>query len=286
MKSFMKQLGFGFGAAVTLLASSCGSEQNSSPDVVDGLTIPYESEPAVVFLYNEGNNIRGGGVCTGTFIRPQVLITAAHCTDFVRSQAGRGFNEEMRDQLTVLGWDPRLDKDNNPSNGISGNFYPLAKSSRIFRHPKVTKRSIKSVSPNDLAIIYFDDYQSSATRQLSSVPPRRNDKATIIGFGADSIQPPATDQSVGKKRKGQVRLTKVAKFLSFRGPSGTTCQRRCGENSNAAPGDSGGPMLANDRVVGITSGGSIFESVYVNINSKASRNFIQSVEAELGERLF
>lgn len=282
MHKFWQQIGLGALTGLGVLLGSCGSEGQSNLDIVDGLQIPYTEEPAVVFLYNEGNNIRGGGVCTGTFIRPQVMITAAHCTDFVQSERGQGFNEETRDELTVLGWDPQLDDDDNPTNGISGNFFPLAKSARIFRHPAVTRRTIKSVTPNDLAIVYFDDYRSSATKNLGVTAPRRNTRTTIIGFGADSIQPSAGDDSVGKKRRGQVRVTRVGDFISFKGPKGTTCQRRCGENSNAAPGDSGGPMVLGNEVVGVTSGGSIFESVYVNLNSRSSRAFISAVENELG----
>ncbi|NRA65963.1 MAG: trypsin-like serine protease [Pseudobacteriovorax sp.] len=266
------------------LLAACGSNtQSDSSDlkVVDGLEIPYTTDPSVVFIYNLAQEGEGGSVCTGTFVQPQLLLTAAHCTEYISNQAGRGLNEELEDEILILDWDETIDTDDDPSNGISGGFKRIATSSRIFRHPSINRRNIATVTSNDLAILYFEDYVSEATTPIASAQPRRGETATIIGFGADSIRPAADDDSVGTKRKGTITIGGVSNFITFRGPSRTTCRTDCGIDVNSGPGDSGGPMLVDGELVGVTSGGSFFSSSYVNINSRASRAFLDSVSATL-----
>lgn len=256
----------------------CGSHDNDSQlNIVNGKAISGDWEPAVVFLYNPTED-QGGGVCTGTFVKPQVLVTAAHCTDYVKNISTDGVSEETEDQTMVIAWDETVDSDGNPDNGISGGFKALAKSSRIFRHRAVNAGNIKSVHTGDLAIVYFEDYESDSFKNIAKFSPRRGATATIVGYGADAIRPSPDDQSVGTKRMGTVRLNSVSEFISFSGPRSTNCSDDCGEGVNAGPGDSGGPMFVDDELVATTSGGSFWLTSYVNLNATSARQFIEGVE--------
>ena len=284
MREFKSEIMAWSSAAVLLaFSSACGSAYESSNlDIVNGRTVESDVEPSVVFLYNPASSQdAGGGVCTGTFVKPQIMITAAHCTDYLKTERIEGITEETQDKLAVVAWDDTVDTDNDPSNGISGGYQVVAKSSRIFRPSSVNARNIRTVHTEDVAIIFFEDYESPETTNIASSSPRRGERATIVGFGADSIKPDRDDDSVGTKRMGTVRLSGIADFISFQGPSYTSCTDRCGEEVNAGPGDSGGPMFVDGELVATTSGGSFWMTSYVNVNSISTRRFIDAVEVVL-----
>ena len=84
---------------------------------------------------------------------------------------------------------------------------------------------------------------------------------------------------------GNVRITSVGGFIGFRGPTRTTCRTTCGQQSNTGPGDSGGPMMYRNELVSITSGGAGTSSSNVNLNSRSSRDFIDTVEQIIGQSI-
>ena len=107
-------------------------------------------------------------------MKSNVLITAAHCTEYLSNTRIAGINEETEDEVFVLGWDETLDPDEDPSNGVSGGYFLVGKSSRIFRPAAINSRSIDTVNTSDLAVIYFDEDVAPATTPIASSAPGRH----------------------------------------------------------------------------------------------------------------
>ena len=117
--------------------TSCGnqSQETSNLDIVNGLVIPYDQEPSVVFLTTHLLT-RGGNVCTGTFVKPNVVLTAAHCTDYIDNQSIAGANEELEDQVIVIDWDETIDTDDDPQRHLR---WFLRRSSKLSYFPSRTR---------------------------------------------------------------------------------------------------------------------------------------------------
>jgi hypothetical protein len=89
---------------------------------------------------------------------------------------------------------------------------------------------------------------------LATVAPRPRVHATIVGFGDD---PRGTN---GVKREGTVRLTRCPRAVRRVGirPGQlfqSLCWRPKRHGNDTCAGDSGGPLLVDGTVAGITSGG-------------------------------
>ena len=112
---------------------------------------------------------------------------------------------------------------------------------------------------------------------ISLTQPSRGDDATIIGFGADSIRPSQDDTSVGTKKN---RPSKIDKSLDSSTSAVLLAQTAQPTVEQITLANSGGPMIVDSEIV-VTLVASL-ALPYVNVNSSGSRNFIDSVENELG----
>lgn len=252
---------------IVLTALSCGKvvDEKSRLLVSNGEIIADSEFPAVGLIYNE----IGKGFCTGTFINPKVMITAAHCI-----ASGKMINTTTGEvDLTVFlvdMYDKELKKTSK-----------LAKSYKVFRHPLWDMEALNhKVNRYDLGVVFFQDI-SMPNRAIGSRRAQQGDRFVIVGYGLDYVPQNRRNidfVSFGYKRLGTNSVGSVANgMIQFYGQQKTTDAD--GTNVSSSMGDSGGPMFIDDSLVGVTSGGRLNAShqavsAYVDLHSSTSKVFL------------
>lgn len=168
-----------------LLISGCKAANFESQMKIVGGT-ETNNYPAVVELGG------GGSLCSGTFISPNVILTAAHCA-----------------------W-----------SGISYNGIEPVKN---IQHPEYVQSTPGTLSPiesgSDLRILIFDQALSQNTLAIAEERAGAGSVTTAIGFGCNSWSFSSGERSgAGTKRTGSIRLQHVSQYaLSTRGSSTHAC---------------------------------------------------------------
>lgn len=246
-------------AGTAALLAACGTAIDedallaSASSQAAQITTDY---PAVVMVAMPG----GMGMCTGTFISPRTVLTAAHCTQQTGSyRVYTSFGAFDTNTVRRLG-------------------------------PGTTD------DPSDLSILIFN--QDIADPSLAHVfalgiAPRAGDLIRIVGYGCSNL---ITKLGAGLKRTGTNRLFQVSDYLELLStPIEKIAATRSGKyilgaenQAGSCFGDSGGPMLQlqNDswKVVGVTHAGgwsgSLIRSLYVNLGRNENQAFIRDVDSE------
>ena len=237
---------------ITSLSTACALRHGSSrPKVTNGKrTSQY---PAVVRIKNSTSS------CTASFIRPNTLLTAAHCVSH-------------RDFPVVI---PDLQ----------------VASSHIVVHPEYieTKLSTAELEQNkDIAFIFFSDDVGDQTLPFKLDPPNVGDPVQLIGYGNNQyLEGTVSTGSIGVKRLGSnqiAEITETAIILigqpNANAPGSTSPD---GTNSSIGSGDSGGPLLTKaGEVIGVAAlivrnSADALKSFYTSLASQ--RSFIASTLA-------
>ncbi len=165
-----------------------------------------------------------GGFCSGTLIAPQVVLTAGHCGEGVGNTAGR-FQ-------------------------VGGTTYAT---SQVVVHPQYNDAAIGTDNANDIAIFRLNRAVTGVVPSpIHRATPQVGQLLTLVGFGAGGTGNAGHDGSFGTKRVGTTPIDQVSsKLIHWRFDNNN--------ESNTAPGDSGGPAFVQMggvyQVAGVTSGG-------------------------------
>jgi secreted trypsin-like serine protease len=181
--------------------------------------------PAVVGLAVTNRDI-GRTVCSGTLITPTAVLTAAHCLAFDPVQ------------VVVIVF---------PTATTRADYVASA----FVSHPRF---SLARVPLADVAVVRLATPVADVQPlPLVSHSPRPRTRGFIVGYGDDGLG------NFGEKRVGTIRLRRCPRGLRVQGNvvhlGKALCWRPTFNSSDTCSGDSGGPLLVDGGVAGVTSGG-------------------------------
>jgi hypothetical protein len=216
-------------AASATLAVCLGGHAVAAPRAVTGGIFkgrPTTAYPAVVWVEIR-NRDQSVGLCSGTLIAPTVVLTAGHCLAFDPTSA----------EVAIY-----------PDTG----HVALVDAVRWEVHPDfdIDRLAVADVA----ALVLSAPVDGVAPIPLLASAPHRHATGTIVGFGDDAAG------GTGVKRAAHVRLSRCPRAVRRIGIGpgqldGSLCWRPRRRTPDTCHGDSGGPLLIDGVLAGVTSGG-------------------------------
>ncbi|MCP2260760.1 Trypsin [Streptoalloteichus tenebrarius] len=222
------------GAAVAVFLSSGVSAMAAQPSdvtpfIVGGSRVSTSTYPWVVHL----TTASGFQFCGGTLVRPNKVVTAAHCTAGDSPSAVR----------VVAGRD-----DKQSTAGV------VAKVTRIWVHPRYDVEA-----GNDVSVLTLDRNLPNATLPLASgsdtalYAPGTN--ATILGWGTTREGGSASRYLLGATVPVTSDSYCASAYPREFAARGEVCAGYERGGTDTCQGDSGGPLAAGGKLIGVTSWG-------------------------------
>jgi len=251
--------------------------------VIDGLEVKEDQFLSVVELkvfvkYSPDSDVFAQvSRCTGTYVRANVILTAAHCLSFT--------TDKMISQAEIRIGDDEV------SNVVDIKQHPGYRNGTYFE--------------NDLALIIVNDKRKApVVEQIDFTQVAPGDFITVVGYGVNDLgflnKRPS---GVGIKRSGANQVSHVGpkkfktdkgkmvdagKDISFDGPgrphrplAKNKTKKSDGLNVSIGSGDSGGPVFRDGQIVGVNSNILTFSPSNYS-NSGSGRNLKRKIKATFG----
>lgn len=236
------------------------------------------------------------GVCTGTFVGPNVLLTASHC----------GVSEDTESLLYIKGDDVDI------GTGKTRRTELIKSGIRAKRIMILSKKLTKGDSSKmadshqDLALMIFSKNVAPAISPLMTGRAGDNDKITMVGFGMTSLVEAEIkkqgNDTRNSKRYGYNKISSLPEGIApiegiyfVAGRSANDGSGKAASDSAASHGDSGGPIFVGKALAGVASTGvqistmdkdvreafGEFDSmnVYADVSNDAAISFFKKGEA-------
>ncbi len=221
--------------AVSLIACADMIEIDSiDQEILGGTPAPVGAFPTVVAVANSG-------LCTGTLISPDWVLTAAHC--ILAAALGFSSQQQVTDNTFII-----LDTDN-----IFGGGGTQRQAADTIPHPSFR---LNGLGDNDIGLVRLQ----TAVTDRAGTPINRFNEDARSGIAVDMVGYGATQVGGGGSGSLFVLLDKVTTSCSNFGVSDANliCFTQT-DGTGKCQGDSGGPSFATiggvQRVVGVTSFG-------------------------------
>ena len=243
------------GAGVTTTSSQCLSIVNGKPT---------SNIPSVVRLVTQESG--GSGFCTGTFISSVAVITAAHC-----------LSDDVNGGMSVT-FDATI------SNSMEG--VAALKAFTLGSRGKAVDTNSSDAIAKDLAIALFPPGTAPSIMAIGASRPALGASIMSVGFGLKTLPDEPEDPNYnGSKYYGSEKVVQGQEEANIYTGAVTAQQSidAAGEEVLNSYGDSGGPMILDNRLVGtLSSGGKttneenadIYLDIFVDINSATSKKLI------------
>lgn len=211
--------------------------ENSSR-VVNGEPVVDKDEfPFVVDLSAHDMKISSSRFCTGTLVKPDVILTAAHCV----------LNEGYLTPVYATIGRIELD-DKHKDNSHAETFRTIAS----IVHPHY--RGIGS--PKDVALLLLNSSSTGQLVHLAQTTPSEDDETWVVGYGIQKIG--TLEESFQAVEIMSSRLQKTALRVkdrafcdipsaNIRTPGGMLCTEGIKKGSSACKGDSGGGLFQRKK---------------------------------------
>ncbi|KAG1711577.1 hypothetical protein DVH05_008826 [Phytophthora capsici] len=232
-------------AAATLSTSAYGYSFNevvdkSTASVVEvtGTGLTTDEESRIIggadadidnYPYVASVRIDGITVCAATLVAPQYLLTSAHCIKTSEFDMTASFDTEY-------------------SFGTDGEVVKIVKG---FKHPLFNKRK----HLYDVGLLKLE---KPRTEKLAALPAADGSdekvgaKATVLGWGQTKVA--TTSFKLQQANIPIISNAECSKFKSYKNQltEGMLCAGN-GKGKGSCRGDTGGPLIANDALVGFVS---------------------------------
>jgi trypsin len=205
-----------------------GGDQPAQPYIVGGSDTSTDDYPWMVAL----TGAAGSPYCGGALVAPDRVVTAAHCV------AGRD-----PDELTVVAGRTDMRTDEGVESGVE----------QVWVHPDFNGDPMRG---DDLAVLTLDREPGSGTIPIEEDPgayqPGR--PATVLGWGYTDEDGPSSP--VLQEAEVPLRSdSDCSQTYPQYDPEEMVCAGYPDGGRDACYGDSGGPLIADGRLIGVVSWG-------------------------------